>query len=782
MQKSFLIIRANIRKAKGQTLAILLLVLLAAGMLNLWLLLSTDYKQNFERTHERLQDGHVTLLVDSREEGLTGLLKERLLEDARTERICMTPVLWATTAIPYNDGTASCESFFLPKDTALGREVGRIEILEESSGSGVYLPVLYGGEGNHRIGDIVTFTIGGEELALTVRGYFNSAMAGSHNCAVTEFLVTEDVYRELAQKPYLYPSTLVSVRIRDVDDCQNYEAMVKNLISVDYPGVRACSNSYTLVAQSRYISQSICSGIISAMAFFILLIALVVIASNVSNYIRENMKNLGALKAVGYTGRQLAGILLGQFVGIALVTAGAGAGLSYLLFPAVNDMMMSQTGIPYRLRFLPLPYLAVMGLTGAAVGLAVWLSARRIKKVEPITALRQGIQTHSFQRNYIPLEGAHGPLTLSLAMKNTCAGIRQNVTVCITMLVLSLVIAFSGLMWRNMLVDIKPFTDLIVGEAADSCLNVSSAREQEFLEALGKDGRVEKVYLYHSIELRHVGGQALTANLTDDFSKVNNPGVVFEGRYPKYDNEMAIAAKYAREQGLEIGDEVTLTADGHEAEYLITGFTQISNQLGKDCLLTRSGYQRMGRLLNASYYINVRAGTDVDAFNEEIAGQFPGDIHAAFNIRTVMEGTSAVYVSMMRTIVAAILVLSVCIVAFVLYLLVRTMLNSKKRDYGIMKALGFTTGQLVCQTALSFMPAVVLSLALGLTVSALSINGLTALFLQGIGIVKCSFIVPVGFIALAGGCLALTAFGLACLLALKIRKIAPRVLLTEGGV
>ncbi len=781
MKKSFLIIRANIQKAKGQTIAMILLILLAAMMLNLWLMLSTDYKENFRRTHEQLHDSHVTLMVCSREEGVTKLLKERLLEDARTKQICMTPVLWATAAIPYNDGVASCESFFLPKDTALGREVGRIEILEESSGSGVYLPMLYGGD-NHRVGDTITFSFGGEELSLVVRGYFNSPMAGSHNCAVTAFVVTEDVYQELSQKPYMYPSTLASVRIADEAHSQEYEAMAKNVISVDYPDVRAISNSYTMVTQSRYISQSTCSGIISAMAFFILLIALVVIASNVSNYIRENMKNLGALKAVGYTGRQLVGILLGQFVGIALVTASAGTGLSYLLFPAVNEMMIAQTGIPYQLRFLPLPCLVTLGLTGASVGLAVWLSARRIKRIEPITALRQGIRTHSFKRNHLPLEKTHGPLNLSLGMKATCAGLWQNVTVCITMLVLSLVIAFSGLMWRNMMVDIKPFTDLIVGETADSCLNVNSAREQEFLTALEKNDCVEKVYLYHSVELRHVGGLALTANLSDDFSKVNNPGVVFEGRCPKYDNEIAIAAKYAREQGLAIGDEIVMTAGGQEAVYLITGFTQISNHLGKDCLLTRSGYQRLGELPNVSYYINVKPEIDVDVFNEDMTKQFPGEINAAFNIQTVMDGTSAVYVSMMRTIVVAVLILSVCIVAFVLYLLVRTMLNSKKRDYGIMKALGFTTGQLVCQTALSFMPAMVLSLAVGLTVSALSINSLTALFLREIGIVKCNFLVPTGFIAIAGICLALVAFGLACLLSMKIRKIAPRVLLTEGGV
>lgn len=782
MQKSLLIARSNIRKAKGQTTTIVVLILLAAMMLNLWLILSIDYKQNFARTHDRLQDGHVNLLADSREEGITAYLEEQLEEDPRTEALCMTPVLWGTVSFPYNNGDVSCEGFFLSKDAALKRETGRVEFLTESAGSGVYLPMLYGGEGNYQVGDTILFQSEGEELKLTVRGFFNSAMAGSHNCAVNAFLVTEDVYRELEEKPFLYPSIFYSIRITDKNDSQDYEAMVKNLVSKASPQMRALSNSYAMVSQSRYISQSICSGIISALAFLILLIALVVIASNVANYIQENLENLGALKAVGYTGSQLAAALLWQFLGIQTATAAVGIALSYGIFPLVNEMMVSQTGIPYQMRFLPLVALAVLGFLGCVVGLSVWLSARRIKKIEPITALRQGVMTHSFKRNHFPLKDARGPLNLTLALKTAFAGMKRNVIVCITMLALSLVLVFSGLMWRNMIVDMKPFVDLIVGEAADSCLNVDCEREEEFLKVLKGDDRVEKAYLYHTVELRHVGGLALEANLSDDFSRVNNPGVVYRGRFPKYDNEMAIAAKYAREQGLSIGDEIVLTADGHEAAYLITGFTQISNHLGKDCLMTRSGYERMGKLSNASYYIDLVEGTDVEEFHEDVSGRFSGSIHAAINISAVMEGTSAVYVSMMRTIVIAVMVLSVFIVAFVLYLLVRALLNEKKRDYGILKALGFTTGQLILQTALSFLPTVALSLALGLSVSALTINRLVALFLRGIGVMKCTFVVPVGFIVIAGAGLTLAAFGIACLLSLRIRKIAPRVLLTEGGV
>ena len=54
MRKLFLIARSNMRKAKGQTVAIVVLILLASMLLNLWLMLSMDYKANFDRYHKKL--------------------------------------------------------------------------------------------------------------------------------------------------------------------------------------------------------------------------------------------------------------------------------------------------------------------------------------------------------------------------------------------------------------------------------------------------------------------------------------------------------------------------------------------------------------------------------------------------------------------------------------------------------------------------------------------------------------------------------------------------------
>ena len=777
MRKLFLIARSNMRKAKGQTVAIAVLILLAAMLLNLWLMLSMDYKANFLRYHDKLNAEHVTLAVDDADGTVYGFLTETLAKDTAVKEYRLDKCMHMVGTFPYNGGQMNGQFIFMDKQTAISRTIGKAEIVEEGNlTSGVYLPMLYKSD-DYSIGKTIELTIGSHPVTYTVCGFFNSVMMGSHNCALTQIILTADKYAELEELNYAFQTTLCSVRLNEKSINLTYEAKIKAIVSESFPNTQMASNCYDIVAQSRYISQGICSVIMSVMAFLVLLIAIVVIVSNIINYIQINIKNLGALKAVGYTSGQLVLSFLLQFLGLAFIAALVGAALSYTLFPAINTMMIAQTGIPYAIHFLPLPVIISLIILGGTVALSVWLSARRIKKIEPIVALRSGVQTHSFKKNRIPLEKTRAPLNFALALKTTLSCVKHNITVCITMLVLSLVVVFSGLMTENIIVDMTPFLNLIVGETADSAINVQVETEDDFLEVLNSDSRTEKVYLYNSLNVSHVGGVELMATLCDDFAKVNNQSVVFKGRFPKFDNEIAIAAKYANEKGFAIGNEIEISANGKTEKYLISGFTQITNNLGRDCLLTRQGYERLGTLQSVTYYIKLAEGTDIDAFNEEMKGNFSGSVNGIINVLATIDAAAGVYVSLMTIIVIAILILSAVIIAFVLYLLVRTMLNNKKRDYGILKSLGFTTKQLILQTALSFMPAIIISTVVGIIFSCLVINPLMSLFLSTMGIVKCTFDIPVLFITVAGIGLIILSFGIACLLSLRIKKIAPKALL-----
>ncbi len=779
MGKYFLIAHSNICRAKWQTIATVALVFFAALMLNLWLMLSMDYKCNFDRYHDKLNAGHVTLSVKSSSPEVKGFISETLRKDSRTTQFSINNAMDATGSFHYNGGNISTEFIFLNKEKAIKHKVERIEIIEEGNQkSGVYLPVIYSTDKDIKTGGTISFKIGNKTIDYTICGFTNSVMAGSHNCGFCAMLLTGDKYKELEENGYAEKSYFVPVRMKDKLGSESFEADIKDKLSKAYPRVYAASNSYALISSSRYISQMICSEVISLMAFLITLIVLVVISSNVTNYIQENMKSIGVLKAEGYVSRQIVSALVLQFFGITFITAVFGAGFSYSLFPAINTMMVSQTGIPYKTRFLPLPFILAVAFISGTVLFVVWFSSHRVKKIEPVVAIRQGIQTHNFKRNHIPLETTKAPLHMALALKITFSGVKRNIIICITMLALSLIIVFSGLMVTNMFIDINPFINMVVGEVADSSINIKASYREKFMQIMEEDSNVQKAYLYNSVNVQHKEGSVLAATISDDFSKVNNQDICIEGRFPKYDNEIAVGVKYAKENRLKTGDEIILTAGGMEAPYIISGFTQISNNLGKDCLLSSDGYKRMAVLQEENYYINLEDGTDIDKFNRNVSKKLGDGMVNSVNIFAVVQGTGTIYVTLMEIIVAGILILSLIVIIFVMYLLVRTMLNSKQKDYGIMKAMGYTTGQLMLQTAASFMPAVIISTIAGITASSIFINPLTALFLNGIGIVKCTFKVSLAFNITAGAGLVLFTFLATCLLSFKIRKNTPMALIT----
>lgn len=780
-KRNILLANANIRKAKGQTAAVIVLILLSSVMMNLWLMLSTDYKKNFDRYHDTLNDGHVNIAAYPVDEDFRKFICNTLENTPDVTDFSIENTFFAPVSFNYGSGEMSLFGVLIEKETALSRNVGKSEITEDSNlTSGIYLPMLYGTGNNYSVGDTIELSLFGEKFEYTVCGFFNNTMAGSHNCGLTSFLLTEDKFRELSEENFALDSAYISIRIKDKAKSEEIGMLLRDTISKEFPNVTVAANDYKAVTTARYVSQMLCAGIMSAMAFLILLIGIVVISSNVANYIQEDMQNLGALKAMGYTSRQLVFALIMQCSGISAAAAAVGAALSYYIFPAVNEMMIAQTGIPYKVKFLPLPFMATVFFIFGVVATAVYLSAKKIIKIEPITAIRRGTATHNFKKNHLPLEKTSLPIDAALAIKTTLSAFKQNVTVCVTILVLSLILVFSGVMLKNIIIDVQSLLYMMAGEISDSCINVNTNREAEFISELQADSRVEKFYLYtnNNTEAQHIGGDSLVVSIIDDASKLNNQSMIIQGRFPKYDNELAIAAKYAKDNGLAIGDEITLKIGNSSDKYIISGLVQITNNLGKDSILTREGYEKIGELPNVSYYIDIKDGTDIDDFNSEMSESFGSDINASLNSLSILESASRVYVTLATVIVIAVLIISCIIIIFVMYLLVRTLLNSKKRDYGILKALGFTTGQLVLQTAISFMPSVIISAAVGIFVSTQIINPLLTVFFSGLGIVRCTFTVPLGFNIIAGIGLVLFAFGAACLMSLSVKRIAPRVLLS----
>ena len=104
VKKCFLIARSNLRRTKGQTVAIVALIFIASMMLNLWLMLSTDYKSNFDWYHDKMNAEHVTLAISGSDAKMREFVSQTLEKDERTTEYCMADTFLANGSFDYNGG------------------------------------------------------------------------------------------------------------------------------------------------------------------------------------------------------------------------------------------------------------------------------------------------------------------------------------------------------------------------------------------------------------------------------------------------------------------------------------------------------------------------------------------------------------------------------------------------------------------------------------------------------------------------------------------------------
>ena len=782
MRRILLLARSNLRREKGQTAIFLVLILIGALVLNLWLMLTTDYHANFDRWHETLHAEDVLLLAAGTEAELGDGVREILDGRSDVSEYELEEGLIVVAGIPYNGGTLTDPMIVLPADDAQRRMLGQVVITDEDASpeNGLYYPLIYASD-ELTIGKESEVEMDGVRRAVPTAGFINSVMAGSHNCGIILLLAGEGLYRELSQQAA--PGTLISVRIADPGMSQEVRGELVQALQDRWPELSVQGTDYVRNRQSRYVMQMITTAILAAAVCFELIVALTVAASNVATHVQQSMTELGILKGLGYTGTNLRAELVLQYILLSMPAALVGAALAYTVFPSLCDLMTDQTGLPYTVRFLPGPFWISTLFCTAVIAAAVWLAARRIHKVEPITALRSGMQTHSFRRNPLPLTKARLPLQAALALKNCISSPRRNTTIFITMGALTLLIVFATTMVANIMVGSEPLLDLMGVERADAMFDAVPESEERLKALLREDPRTDRFYVYsQDANLAEPDGPGLWSIVIEDGSELQNQTIVYTGRLPVYANEVAVGAKHASARGLGVGDMIEFGAGEETASYLITGLTQGTNYLGDEAYFTRAGYERLGPLTHISYLVNKKepaTAAEVDEFVADVQQEMTGELLTANNERRMKDAVLSVYLAAMEVIVYTLAVLTVILTILVMVLLTRTALNVRWREYGILKALGYSSRNLVGQTVLSFLPALVISETVGLILWSYTNNAIVSLFMRGLGTMRCDFPIPGGMIAAMGLLLLLFALAVVALMSGRIRRIDPISLMTD---
>ncbi len=150
------------------------------------------------------------------------------------------------------------------------------------------------------------------------------------------------------------------------------------------------------------------------------------------------------------------------------------------------------------------------------------------------------------------------------------------------------------------------------------------------------------------------------------------------------------------------------------------------------------------------------------------------------NFYDIIEGALTTFKMVAVAMLSVMFVVSALVILLVLYLLVKSLILNKRKDYGILKAIGYKTSDLVIQTAVSFMPSILISVIVFSVLSYHLANPFMNLAMGSFGIVKADFTVPIPGVVLVSIFITAISFAFAILESRKIRKIeAYKMLVSE---
>lgn len=779
MGKVILLAGSNFRKNRGTSIGLFLLMTIAACLIGIVLLVIMDAYPLAGREAERLNAGDGYFRIDGDIDGIDADYVNDLIGEDVSDFVIYRSLAFNTANVPFGDGKTACNILVDNKD-AFSRTVDRTEIITEDtsiSGAYLYLPYQFYTSGGYNIGDTYSFTLGGADYDLSVRGFINVTYYGCNNNGEYKFIFDDKSFdaiwdRESAE----HETVVINYALKENVNAGSFKIRTGNEILKKSPGANVTSQLLSEVLFNKTFMALIIAISFLIVTVILVLVVTLMLANSISGYIRENMKTVGALKAIGYTGKDIRASLYIWFAGLAVIGGVLGSTMSYLVMPVVAPIITGQMGLPYNVSFSALASIVpVVFIIGFAL-LVTCLSSGRIGKIQPIIALREGMESHNFRKNRVPLDRTSLSLNMSLAAKTFFMNMKQNVITFIVTGFLVFACVIGLLMYENFNRNLK--VEILTFETTAGTVSVSRDMADDVRTYLEDRDDVENIREIMNLYFNYNDEDKLIVYLIDDADKLNNKSICYKGRMPVYDNEIMISGKFASNYGFDVGDEITLDYGDSSFTYLISGLMQSCNNGGKESTITFDGAKHMTdtSVLPAWYWFDLaNEGDDNAAYTnivlDDVKEKFGDDNVSVLNFYETIDGAATTFKSIAVMMLALMIVISFIIIVLVFWLLVKALIYSKRKDYGIYKALGYTSGNLMLQTAASFMPSVILSVVVFSIISYFAANPYMQTIMGIFGLMKCDFDIPVVGVVMIGAAFTVFAFISAMWQSGRIRNI-----------
>lgn len=667
------------------------------------------------------------------------------------------------------------------------RKIGKVTESENRKfeSDSIFLPYYMKVSEGYSLHDKFYLTIGEEEYAFEVEGFVENALFGTPlNVGVYEAFISEEFFEKLAREneaAKAAEATQYKVRLKEGEDSFEFDKKISVILTREVPelmGSHDLGVNWSTMKDGAAIMSRVSMSIILVFSLLLVTVVLIIIRFSIHNSMEMNRKNIGILMAAGYTTRQLnltavmeMGIL--TFFGVIF-----GIGLGILGGGVIGHFQGMMIGLKWDQGFSIRGAAASAVILFAIVILVSYCSGRAYKKISVLHALRGGIEVHNFKKNYFSFDRTKLPIDLALAGKNILGEKKKNLSI----FGIVVLLAFASCTGFGLYENFGKNSDLLfkmVGNDFGDMMLVGGDLDQAG-EEMEKWQEVESV-LYESNISIHMESRSqetgCTCSVWREPKDLKNEMLV-SGRLPRYENEIVLSTRIAEILDVAEGDSIYVTGQGERMSYVISGIDQKINNMGLRAMLTEQGAERLnGECKISALAVYAREGTEVDGMISRAQREFPEMevSDSELQAQGVLNG-----VVLIMTVICLIFVfITVFVVAMVEILLVKSRVTRERKHFGLDKAIGFTTGQLVRQTMMMNLPVIFAGALTGAVASIYLMEPMTVTGLSFCGMKTCPLAVNPFWLAVTVLGILVIAAAAAFLASVKIKRIAPVSMLAE---
>lgn len=762
----------NLKKARGQFISFGIVMLITAVILNTALVLLFQTSDAYDTLFSDLNTANISVKVSGG--SADGDIQSELSSLKGTAETDTNEALFASAALQdFNNSEFTMNTFFYRLSDE--RELSRYKITESTEADdemSAYIPLYLSELGGYKTGEYIRYIIDGTEYKFTVKGVISEMQYGNYGSGYIGIFLSDSAYDALKDGDNF---TQVREYLIKTDEGADIAA-VKNSVSKFFKDNRISILSLTdseTTKSSRTMVSSTIVLFLAAFAFIVLLVSIFLSRFKVKNTIDEEINEMGVLKGIGYTSSMLIFSQVMPYVIICGIGLIAGVGLSYILIPVVAYVLAVQSGFSYEPQFDAAAALITVITVLAVVFLFILTAAGKIKKLEPINAIRGIDPLRPVGKNRFPLDTSKGSTAMNLVFKQTCESTGRNILLFAVTFVLMILLAFTGTLLYNVNVRPKNFLTTLSEELPDIMVRAEHGKADELISLLEKEN--VKAVKYGTVTAEYDGGN-ISAIVCEDFSKLEND-ISYKGRHPENADEIAIGSAFEEEYA--VGDSFTLLLDSREYEFTVTGFIQSVNNNGLISEITDSGYSEMTNAPLETFNLYLADDADISGFVQRLEndyGEYTADVSNAAEEAKSMQ---TMYSSLITIVAVILFIVTALIVLLILYVILQSMLTGMKTDFGIYKAMGFTSSQLMLRTVGSITPVVLVGAAVSALLGRLYLPVMFDSIFSVIGAMKNNFTIPVFMLIVMPLILTAVNVVIGMILCRPIKKIDPYSLIKE---